>query len=52
MVAWEKIQCYGENLWLGVSGNESLVQELFNTKQDWQSLSPASGDMGLNLCFD
>lgn len=30
----EQIQCYAANLWLGGSNNESLVQELFISKQD------------------
>lgn len=52
MVAWEKILCYAENIWLEGSNSESLAQELLNTKQDWQSLSSASGDGGSNLFFD
>lgn len=39
ILAWGKIQCYAENTWLGCSNNESLLQGLFNCKQDSQTLS-------------
>lgn len=47
-----KKKCYAEKVWLEGSNNESLVQELFNTEQDGQILSSASGDVVSNLCFD
>lgn len=52
LFGWEKIQCSAENICLGGCTNEGLVQEVFNAKQDWQSLSSASEGVGSNLCFE